>query len=227
MVTTLTRSKVLIVGEEGLFRDLLTRALANEPSLEVVGTATDADSALNLLRGLSPDVVVSNIRLPGGASAIELGRRIKQEKPETGIVMLGSLKDRQYLANIPPAESSGWCYLLRESIASVSVLVRAIESSALGLVVIDPKLIASRWPQEGSRLAKLSPQQRAVLELLAQGYNNHAIAQKLAPLGQKSIANYINLIYKELGLHRSGPWHPRVKSVLIFQEEGQPAATAA
>ena len=215
------RTKVLIVEKEGLFRDLLARALAGEASLEAVGAAANGETAFRLAQELSPDVVLIGLSAPGDSDSIELGQRIKQERPQTGIVVLASSRHKQLLARMPQIESSGWCYLLKESVTSMAVLVRAMESSAMGLMVIDPKLSASRWSSEGSRLGKLSSRHRSVLDLMAQGYNNRTIAQKLASLGEKSVENYVNHIYKGMGLSRSGQWHPRVKAVLTYLEEGQ------
>ncbi len=220
------KTRVLIVEKEGLFRDLLARTLAGETTLEVVGLAGDGDTAVRLAKELQPDVVLSCVSPPGGPDGIQLGQAIKEGRPQTGIVILASAKQRHLLARMPQAEGPGWCYLLKESVTSMPVLVRAIESSAMGLMVIDPKLLASRLSPEDTGWTKLSSRHRAVLELMAEGYNNHAIAKKLAPLGEKSVENYVNHIYKQLGFARGGPWHPRVKAVLGYLEEGRSIASA-
>jgi len=210
--------RALIVEDEGLFRDMLYRTLAGEERLEVVGAVEDGESAVRLARELSPHVVLMDIELPGQLNGIQAGLQIKEERPETGIILLSAHKDKEYIANVPLAQASGWSYLLKQSVADVSTLIRAIEGSASGLMVLDPEVVAGLKPREGSRLAKLTHRQLDVLELIAQGHNNAAVAATLH-LGEKSVENYINAIYQELHLSDEETVHPRVRATLIFLQE--------
>ena len=112
-------------------------------------------------------------------------------------------------------EYAGWSYLLKQSVGDAGALVRAIEGSAAGLVVMDPGVVSSMRPRNGSLTARLTPRQQEVLAMMAQGYNNAAIAGKLV-LGTKSVENYINAIYQELDLSHNGSLHPRVQAVLSY-----------
>ena len=94
-------------------------------------------------------------------------------------------------------EASGWSYLLEQSVGDTGALVRAIEGSAAGFVVLDPTVVSGLKPLQGSFSTRLTPRQREVLALMAEGYNNAAIAEKLV-LGLKSVENYVNAIYQEL-----------------------------
>ena len=132
-----------------------------------------------------------------------------------GIVILSSHRERQYLGLISSEESSGWSYLLKQSVSDAGALARAIEGAASGLVVMDPTVVNSMKPGKGSLTAGLTPGQQEVLTMMAQGYNNAAIAEKLV-LGTKSVENYINAIYQELNLSHNGPLHPRVQAVLSY-----------
>lgn len=212
--------RVLIVEDEGLFRDLLRRVLSGEPRLEVVGAAADGETAVRLARELAPQVVLMDIELAGEMDGVTAGKRIKEERLETGIVLLSAHKEKEYLASVPLGQAAGWSYLLKQSVADASALVRAIQGSASGLMVLDPAIVAGLKPREGSRLARLTARQREVLELMAQGYNNAAIAEKLH-VGEKSVENYINAIYQELQLSGGERVHPRVKATLIYLEESQ------
>ncbi len=93
--------------------------------------------------------------------------------------------------------------------------MRAIQGAASGLVVMDPSVVESMRPRQGSLTAGLTPRQQEVLAMMAQGYNNSAIAENLV-LGTKSVENYINAIYQELSLTHNGPLHPRVQAVLSY-----------
>ena len=90
-----------------------------------------------------------------------------------------------------------------------------IEGTKSGMLVLDPSIIRNLHPREGSTLAGMTPRQQEVLELMAQGYNNAAIAKRLG-LSEKSVETYINVIYQALGLPSEQEIHARVKATLIF-----------
>lgn len=212
--------RVLIVEDEALFRELLRRTLASEPGLEVVGVAEDGETAVRVARDLKPDAVLMDIELPGEMDGIEAALRIKKERPETGMVILSAHKDRRYLTSIPLAESPGWSYLLKQTAPDLATVVRAIQGSISGMVMLDPAVIAGLRPRRGSILARLTPRQLEVLELIAQGYNNAAIAQRLT-ITEKSVETYINVIYLELGLSGEHDIHARVRATLLYLQESQ------
>lgn len=115
-------------------------------------------------------------------------------------------------------EASGWSYLLKQSVGDTGALVRAIEGSAAGFVVLDPTVVSGLKPLQGSFSARLTPRQREVLALMAEGYNNAAIAEKLV-LGLKSAENYVNAIYQELSFTDGADVHPRGAAVLTYINE--------
>lgn len=212
--------KVLICEDQGLFRDMLRLTLSTQPRIQVVGAVGDGASAVRMARELHPNVVLMDIELGSEPDGIASGRAIRQADPNVGIVILSMHKDKEYISSIPLSQASGWSYLLKQSVSDVSALVRAIEGSAAGLMVLDPAVVDGLRPVAGSRLSRLTQRQRQVLDLIAQGYNNSAIAEKLV-LNEKSVENYINALYQELGISRGEPVHPRVKAVLLYLEESQ------
>ena len=207
--------KVMIVEDEGLFRDMLKISLGFVPNLEVVDAVADGGTAIEAANRLEPDVILMDIELGSDPNGIAAGRVIKEQQPNMGIVILSSHRERQYLSLISAEESSGWSYLLKQSVSDAGALARAIEGAASGLVVMDPAVVNSLKPRKGSLTAGLTPRQQEVLNMMAQGYNNVAIADKLV-LGTKSVENYINAIYQELSLSHNGPLHPRVQAVLTY-----------
>jgi len=205
--------RILIVEDEGLFRDMLKISLGAVPNLEIVDAVSDGISAIDGASRLYPDVVLMDIELGSDPNGIAAGRAIKLEHPDMGIVILSSHREREYLSLIAAEESSGWSYLLKQSVTDSGALARAIEGASSGLVVMDPTVVNSLKPRKGSVTSGLTPRQQEMLTMMAQGYNNAAIAEKLV-LGTKSRANYINAIYQELNLSNNGPLHPRVQAVL-------------
>jgi DNA-binding NarL/FixJ family response regulator len=167
---------------------------------------------------LRPDVILMDIELGSEPNGIAAGRAIKLEHPEIGIVILSSHRERQYLSLVAAEESSGWSYLLKQSVSDAGALALAVEGAASGLVVMDPTVVNSMKPRKGSITSGLTPRQQEVLSMMAQGYNNAAIAEKLV-LGTKSVENYINAIYQELSLSHNGPLHPRVQAVLNYVKD--------
>ena len=127
-------------------------------------------------------------------------------------------KDKEYISSLSMEEAGGWSYVLKQSVGDTAALGRAIEGSAAGFVVLDPEVVGGLKPRQGSFSARLTPRQQEVLALMAQGYNNAAIANKLV-LGHKSVENYINAIYQELNLSQGERVHPRVCAVLNYIQD--------
>jgi len=211
-------TRVLIVEDEALFRDMLSRTLAAEPGLEVVGVATEGEEAVRLAAELIPDAVIMDIALPGGMDGIDAALQIKAQRKEIGIVILSVHKDRRYVSSLPLSESPGWAYLLKQTVPDLSSVLRAIQGSVDGLVVLDPAVVETLQPRRGSAAARLTPRHRQVLELIAQGYNNTAIAHQLS-LTEKSVETYINSIYQVLQIPGGEGVHARVKATLVYLED--------
>ena len=213
-------TRVLIVEGEALIRELLRRTLSAEPGLEVVGVAGDGETAVRLASEARPDVVLMDIELPGEPDGIEAALRIKRERPQTGLVILSVHSERRYVASLPLEAFQGWAYLLKQTVPDLAALVRAIEGTKAGMVVLDPVVVASLGSRQDSAVARLTPRQQEVLEFVAQGYSNAAIAQRLM-LSQKSVETYINAIYQELHLSKEPEIHARVKATLLYLGSSQ------
>lgn len=207
--------KILIVEDEPLFREMLRHALDAEPGLDVVGVATDGESAVAMAAEKNPDAVIMDIELPGEMDGIDAALKIKERRLDTGIVILSVHKDRRYVSSFPLSETHGWAYLLKQNVPDMASVLRAIQGSVDGMVVLDPEVVESLQPERGSSAAKLTPRHRQVLELIAQGFNNTSIAQRLT-LTEKSVETYINAIYQVLQIPGEEGVHSRVKAILVY-----------
>ena len=213
--------RVALVEDEPLYRDLLSQYLARHPKLEVVGAYADAESALDQLPELNPGVVTLDIELPGKLDGIQLGLSLRRHLPRVGIVLLSNHADPRFLSAVPKQSLSGWSYLLKKSVADVQTLERAVEGAARGEVTLDPTVVAGMRPRSGSKVDKLTPRQRDVIGLVAQGLTNAAIAERLV-LAEKSVENQLTAIYGELGIdRREDAVHPRVSAVLAYLQESR------
>jgi DNA-binding NarL/FixJ family response regulator len=153
-------TRITITEDEPLFRELLLRTLAAEPSIKVVGTADDGEKSVQLARETKPDVVIMDIELPGEIDGIEAALIIKREMPETGVVLLSSHIERHYVTSLPLEDIRGWAYLLKQTVPNVVGLVRAIQGSKAGMVVLDPAVLANLCSRPKSAVARLTPRQR-------------------------------------------------------------------
>lgn len=208
-------TRLLIVENENLFRDMLRMTLGAREEFDVVGDVGDGQSAILLAQDMEFDVALMDIDLGAGPNGIETGIAIKEFHPEVGIVLLSMLREKEALASLPPHVSNGWSYLLKQSVASVESLSRAIDGAAAGLMMVDPELTKTLAPRVGGALAGLTPRQTDVVQLMAQGYNNGAIAEHLS-VSEKSVENYVNAVYQQLAVREDDAMHPRVQAVLAF-----------
>jgi DNA-binding NarL/FixJ family response regulator len=211
------KTRLIIVDDELLFRELLRSTLAAEPGIEVVGVAGDGETAVQMARREKPDVVIMDIEMPGEIDGIEASLQIKKDRPKTGVVILSAHAERRYVTSLPLEDMQGWGYLLKQTAPDLATVVRAIQGSKAGMVVLDPSVVSGLRPKQGSAVARLNPRHQEVLELMAQGYSNAAIA-RLLKLSRKSVETYINVIYQELQLSHEEDIHARVKATLLYLE---------
>jgi hemolysin D len=125
------KTRLLVVDDEALFRELLCRTLSAEPELEVIGVAGDGETAVQLARKEKPDVVIMDIELPGKLDGIEAALQIKKERPQTGIVVLSAHSERRYVTSLPLEDIQGWAYLLKQTAPDLATVVRAIARSGV------------------------------------------------------------------------------------------------
>jgi len=212
--------RLVVIEDEALFREVLVDALSLQAGLEIVGTTDDAEKAIALARETKPNVMVMDIELSSKMDGIDAALAIKRDNPEIGIVILSAHDDPRYVTSLPLGESTGWAYLLKQTVRDLSTVVQAIEGCARGMVVMDPAVMAKLHPRKGSNVYRLTSRQQDVLRLLAEGFNNATIAKKLA-LKERSVESYINTIYQHLGLVKGSEINMRVKAALAFLKSSQ------
>src|SRR3712207_6307982 len=165
--------RVILVEDENLFRDLLRAALSQHARLEVVGAFPDGPSAVEAAARLKPDVALLDIELGSDINGIQVGMLLRRQMPNIGIVLLSNQSSPRVLASFPAESVSGWSYLLKGSVRDVTSLERAIEGAAAGFMVLDPPLVNARRARSGGAIDRLTPRQREILSLVAQGYTNN------------------------------------------------------
>jgi DNA-binding NarL/FixJ family response regulator len=213
--------KVVLAEDSYLVREGVRRLLEHEPDIDLVGVCEDYDSLLEAIAGTAPDVLLTDIRMPptGTDEGVRAAERLRQLRPEAGVVLLSQYADPAYALAFLEGGTEGRAYLLKERVADLDQLLAAIREVARGGSVIDPKvveaLVAARSRNAQSPLARLTPREREVLALLAEGRSNAAVADGLV-LSERAVEKHINSIFAKLGLPEARDAHRRVKAVLLF-----------
>jgi DNA-binding NarL/FixJ family response regulator len=217
--------RVVFAEDNYLVREGTASLLAGVDEVELVAAVGDLDALLAAVEEHHPDAVLTDIRMPPSNSTegIEAARRIRTEHPDTGVVILSQYAEEDYAYELLKDGAAGLAYLLKERLADLDELVRALHEVARGGSVLDPKvvegLVARKDRLAHSPLAVLTDREREVLDHMAQGKNNAAIARSLF-LTERAVEKHINSLFHKLGLSEETDVHRRVMAVLAFLREG-------
>jgi DNA-binding NarL/FixJ family response regulator len=215
----------IVLGEDSLIaREGIEQMLASTPEVEVVASCGDLDSLLEAAARETPDVVVTDIRMPpdGSDEGIRAAATLRETQPDVGVVILSQYTEPAYVLQLFDHGSDGRAYLLKERVHDRAELVAAIKAVADGGSVVDPKvvevLVESRSRVEHSPLAELTAREREVLRAIAEGKSNAAIAEELV-LTKRAVEKHVNAIFLKLGFtptQESTGLSRRVKAALMF-----------
>lgn len=198
----MTKLRILIADDHKIIRDGLLRLIDSEPDMEVVGEAGDAQSALQRVRDLGPDVVVMDITMPG-MSAARATELIKSESPGVKVIVLTGHEEKGYIGEMLRAGVSG--YVLK--LTAVEELINAIRRVAADETYLDPvaagkvvdSYVRQKSPQPGTRREILTQREEDVLRLVALGYVNKEIATRL-DISVKTVESHKRNFMEKLGL---------------------------
>jgi DNA-binding NarL/FixJ family response regulator len=216
--------RVVLAEDHALVLDGLTRLVEAEDDLELVGVASDLPGLLALVDGKSPDVVVTDIRMPPTRvdEGIQAATWMRANRPETGVVVLSQYAIPAYALALLEEGSAGRAYLLKERVAGAAELAGAIRTVAGGGSMIDPTvvddLVRSRAGKRDSDLAWLTPRESEILAGMARGRSNAGIAASLG-LSERAVEKHINSLFAKLGLREERDVNRRVKAVLLYLSE--------
>jgi DNA-binding NarL/FixJ family response regulator len=185
---------------------------------EVVGEVGDAEELLATVRDCRPDVAVVDIRMPpGGADdGLVAAQQIRSELPEVGILVLSQYVEEHYVMRLLEDGAEGVGYLLKDRIGEVDRFTDAVTRVAEGGSALDPEVVSH---MVGSRsdepLARFTPREREVLERMAEGLSNRAIAGQL-DVSERAVEYHVTSIFGKLDLPATGNEHRRVLAVLAY-----------
>ena len=215
----MTGLRVVLAEDDVLLREGMA-SLLDRSGLQVVGQAGDGAQLLVLTRNAKPDLVVVDIRMPPTHSTegLEAARTIRQELPETGILVLSAYADVEHAMELL-ASGRGIGYLLKSRVTDVAEFLDTLERIAKGGSVVDPALVQElvRARRRNDPLAVLSAREREVLALMAEGHSNAGIGRRLW-VTEGTVEKHVRSILAKLDLPETNDHHRRVLAVLTFLE---------
>ena len=210
--------RVAIAEDSVLLRDGIARLLGDS-GFDVVGQSTDVDDLMLKVRSYTPEVVIVDIRLPPTHTdeGLQAAIRIRAEHPATGVLVLSQYIELGLAMKLLAESADGVGYLLKDRITDVDEFVAAVKRVAAGGSAIDPKIVSTLLARErpDDPIANLTPREREVLELMAEGSSNQGIADKLV-ITVGAVEKYASSIFDKLKLPSTRSESRRVLAVLAF-----------
>jgi DNA-binding NarL/FixJ family response regulator len=212
--------RIVIAEDSVLLRDGLTRLLA-ERGHEVVATAGDAVELLTAVAREDPDVAIVDVRMPptftdeGVRAALEL----RQRTPTLAVLVLSQYVEERYAGELLARDARGVGYLLKDSVTETRDFLESVDRVAAGGTAIDPEVVSQLLARarRGDPLDDLSPRERQVLSLMAEGRSNGAIAARLV-VTERAVEKHVSSIFAKLRLPPTEGDHRRVLAVLRYLE---------
>ncbi|MCX4994208.1 response regulator transcription factor [Streptomyces longwoodensis] len=211
----------VVLAEDGvLLRDGLT-ALLERFGHRVVAAVGDAPALLDAVRAHDPDVVVTDVRMPPGFTdeGLHAAVRLRGERPGLPVLVLSQYVQRAYAAELlDSGDGTGVGYLLKDRVGQVAEFVDALDEVAAGGTVVDPEVVRQLLRRRRDPLERLTPREREVLALVAEGRSNGAVARALV-VSEAAVGKHIGSILTKLDLPPAQDVHRRVLAVLAYLRE--------
>ncbi|MFF7448464.1 MULTISPECIES: response regulator [unclassified Streptomyces] len=209
--------RVVLAEDSVLLRDGLV-ALLTRFGYEVVAAVGDADALLAAATEHAPDVVVTDVRMPPGFQdeGLHAAVKLREHRPGLPVLVLSQYVQRAYAAELlDSGDGTGVGYLLKDRVGQVEEFVAALREVAAGGTVVDPEVVRQLLRRRRDPLARLSPREREVLALMAEGRSNGAIAKALV-VSDAAVGKHIGSILTKLDLPPADDTHRRVLAVLAY-----------
>ncbi len=201
-----------------LLREGVARLLG-DAGMDIVGQAGDFDDLMRKVRAHKPDVAVVDIRMPPTHTdeGLRASHLIREELPDTGVLVLSQYVEEGYAMDLLADSAEGVGYLLKDRVADVERFVDSVRRVADGGSALDPEVVSQMLGRRRAEdpLAELTPREREVLGLMAEGRSNHAIAEELV-VTERAVEKHVTGIFSKLDLGATPEDHRRVLAVLTY-----------
>jgi len=213
--------RVVIAEDSVILREGLSELLATR-SIDVVGQAGDADELVALVAEHRPDLAVVDIRMPPTHTdeGVRAALALRRDHPDVGLLLFSQHIETRWVGDLLDSGAAGVGYLLKERVTDVGEFVDALRRVADGGTALDPEVVTQlvRSSRRRSVLARLTPREREVLELMAEGRSNRAVAERFV-VSERAVEKHVSSIFDKLDLHPSGADNRRVRAVLTYLTE--------
>jgi len=210
--------RVVIAEDQVLLREGIVRLLG-DAGFDVVAQAADAENLLRKVAAHSPDVAIIDIQMPptNTDDGLRAAMHVRATQPQVGVLVLSQFVEEAYALDLIGDDAAGVGYLLKDRVADVAAFTDAIRRVSRGGSALDPEVVAQMIgrPRRRDPLANLSPREREVLTLMAEGRTNRAIADELV-ISVHAVEKHVTSIFSKLGLAPTVEDHRRVLAVLTF-----------
>lgn len=217
--------RVVFAEDNFLVRQGTAALLGELDEVDLVAVVEDPASLLAAVAEHQPDAVLTDIRMPPTftTEGIEAAKQIRAQHPGTGVVVLSQYVEEDYAFDLLQDGVAGLGYLLKERVSEIDELLRALSEVARGGSALDPKvvegLLARQTRSATSPLLGLTDREREVLQEMATGKSNAAIARTLF-MSERAVEKHITSVFQKIGLSEEGELNRRVSAVLAFLEAG-------
>jgi DNA-binding NarL/FixJ family response regulator len=210
--------RVVLADDSLLLREGVARLL-EEAGLEVVAQSGDAEDLLRKVGAHKPDVAVVDVRMPPTHTdeGLRAAAEIRERFPSVGVLVLSQYIEEAYAMELLSSDASGVGYLLKDRVADLDRFVDAVRRVGEGGSALDPEVVSRLLGRrrETDPLAEISPREREVLQLMAEGRSNHAIANELV-VTERAVEKHVTSIFTKLNLPPTADDHRRVLAVLTY-----------
>ena len=210
--------RVVIAEDSVLLREGIARIL-EEAGFEIVGQSSTADDLLLKVRSYEPDVAIVDIRMPPSHTdeGLTAAKTIRSKHPEVGVLVLSQYVEPDYAMELLADDAEGVGYLLKDRVSDVDEFAGAVGRVADGGSALDPAIVTQLVGRRrgDDPVATLTPREREVLELMAEGRSNQAVAQRLV-VTERAVEKHVTSIFGKLNLPAAAQDHRRVLAVLAF-----------
>jgi DNA-binding NarL/FixJ family response regulator len=210
--------RVVVADDSVLLREGVVHLL-KEAGFDVVGQAGNAEELLLKVRSYTPDVAVVDIRMPPTHTdeGLRAAQEIREKYPDTGVLVLSQYVEPGYAMELLSESAEGVGYLLKDRVSDVGDFVAAVKRVAEGGSALDPTVVSQLVGRRrrDDPLADLTPREREVLELMAEGRSNAGIAERLV-ITERAVEKHVTSIFGKLRLPAASEDHRRVLAVLAY-----------
>jgi DNA-binding NarL/FixJ family response regulator len=209
----------VVLAEDSLLLRAGIARLLEDAGIEVAGQAGDLDDLLRKVRAHKPDVAIIDIKMPPTHTdeGLRAALMIRSELPRTAVLVLSQYVEKEYAAELLAENAAGVGYLLKDRVADIDRFIDSVRRVADGGSVLDPEVVSEMLARRRSDdpLDELTPREREVLAMMAEGRSNHSIAGELV-VTERAVEKHVTSIFGKLNLPATADDHRRVLAVLAY-----------